>query len=193
MSSGGPLPPTTQWISASRVAMRRTVNPGKRALSAKLIGVTPIPAPEPPDSVRGSVDLRTGFPHNVGPLDDLGLDHRGEFLGRISDRLRTEPDELFLHVGHVEDLDDLDVEALDDFGWRARRREHALPRAYFESREPGFGERRNVRRCRPSLRGRDGESPKRARFCERPRRRDVVEGHRYLTADDILQRRGAAL
>src|ERR1700704_4946823 len=92
-------------------------------------------------STHRSIHFRARFLHDVGPFDDLGLDHHGKFLARVSDRLRTEPDDLLVDVGKLQDLHDLGIEALDDLRRRAGWSEYALPRSDLEAGKTRFRER----------------------------------------------------
>src|SRR5882762_9560685 len=71
-----------------------------------------------------SFRLRARVPDDLGPLQRLGLDVRGEFLRRAAHGLRTLAREPLDDLAHMQDRDDLAVEPYDDGSGRARGHHH---------------------------------------------------------------------
>ena len=75
---------------------------------------------------------------------ELASDKGAEFLRRAGDRLEPQRRDAFQHVGQPQILHDLAVELRDDRRRRARGNQHAVPGGCVESRQTGFGDRRQL-------------------------------------------------
>src|SRR5262245_8403327 len=79
-----------------------------------------------------------GLPDDLAPFLDVGLDLRGEVVGRGADGLVAKRRELHPDVRERDDAIDLAIEQRDDLAWRSRRGDDGKPALALDAGIAGF-------------------------------------------------------
>src|SRR3954471_23237602 len=105
-----------------------------------------------------SLHLRAGFLDNLAPLDDLLLEEGRELGRRPAEHRGAFGGDLLAHLRHLQNPDEVGVEARDDRLGRAGLHEETEPGARLEAGIAGLRDGRHVGQVRDTLRCGDGES-----------------------------------
>src|SRR5262245_13700259 len=115
-------PPDCSWL-VSPVAPAASVDPAKpESVSPALVQLDPEP---PPD---------------IAPFVHVGLDERGELLGRAARRVHSLFGEAAPHFAEIERAAELLVQERDHRARRLRRSQHSPPADHLETRQPGLAD-----------------------------------------------------
>src|SRR5579862_2058666 len=143
--------------------------------------------------LKASLDLCAREFHYVGPFGDVLAQEPVELLDRHAHRLGALLGPDFAHLGRIQDLANLGIQALEHRPRRACGSHEAEPDARFVARDTGLGDGRNL--------GQHGGArfPRRAHRLELPGAHvgrhggDGVDHHLHLAAEDAGARAIAAL